>query len=113
MAAAAAVAVARDKQASLCTLWEGAGLVPRPCFSSLPLFLRHCGVHNTKWKTVMVSTGHVCGSKKTLGGRGAGPWSMKEETGRQEGWSGDPLDTEANLVSWLSLPPPGGLCLLL
>lgn len=38
---------------------------------------------------------------------------MKEETGRQEGWSGDPLDTEANLVSWLSLPPPGGLCLLL
>lgn len=97
---------------SLCTLWEGVGLVPRSCFSSLTLFPRRCGVPNAQRKTVRLSTGHVSVVPRKL--QGARPMEHERgEKGSQEGWSGYPRDTKANPASWLPPPPLGGLCLLL
>lgn len=107
--AVAAVTVAGINRPSLCTLWEGVGLVPRSCFSSLTLFPRHCGVPNAQRKTVRLSTGHVPVVPRKP--QGARPMEHeRRETGSQEGWSEYPQDTKANLASWLPLPLLGGLC---
>lgn len=107
--AVAAVTVAGINRPSLCTLWEGVGLVPRSCFSSLTLFPRHCGAPNAQRKIVRLSTGHVpVVPRKPQGARPMEP--ERRETGSQEGWSGYPRDTKANPASWLPPPLLGGLC---
>lgn len=108
---AAAVTVAGDKQAH-CAL-GGGGVASRPCFSSLPLFLRQCGVCNTKRKAVVLSTAlESVVLRKLQGGR-----SVEHETqepGRQEqGVVWVLAGHKVNLTSGQPLPPWGGLCLLL